>query len=333
MTEFRREPVVGQWVLVHTNDSLRPQDFKKEDQAPKSAEICQFCPGKEYFTPPEIEAIRDSQTQPNKNGWRVRVVANKFPALRIEGQLDPHQEGIYESSNGIGAHEVLIETPDHMKQLADLSVEETFNVIRKYHSRFLDLSKDKRFKYIVIFKNFGESAGASVEHAHSQIIALPMVPEYVLKEMEGTKEYFDQYKRCVFCDIIEQEYKDADRIVSENEDFVVFCPFVPRYAFECWIMPKKHSSDFASVSEQKQYSLAQILRETLFRLKTCLSNPSYNYYLHLAPVNDGHQQSFHWHIEIVPKLTNMTGFEWGTGFFVVKTDPKLAARYLRDVAV
>lgn len=333
MTEFRRDPIIGQWVLVHTDDSLRPDDFKKEDQTSKNPQLCQFCPGKEHFTPSEIESIRDPGTTPNKEGWHVRIVPNKFPALRIEGNLDYRQIDLLEISNGIGAHEVLIENPDHFKQLPDLSAEEVFNVVRKYHSRFLDLSKDNRFKYIIIFKNFGESAGATVEHAHSQIIALPMVPEYVHHEIEGAKEYFNEHKRCVYCDIIEQENKEKERIVAENEDFIVFCPFVPRYAFECWIMPKKHNADFAAISERQQYSLAQILKETLLRIKNCLSNPSYNYYLHLAPVNDGHQESFHWHIEIVPKLTNVTGFEWGTGFFVVKTSPFVAAQYLRKVSV
>ncbi len=333
MTEFRRDPIVGQWTLVHTSNPLGPKDFQKEERFVRAPDLCQFCPGKERMTPSEVDSVRLNGSLPNAFGWQVRVVPNKFPALKIEGNLDARHSGLLELSNGIGAHEVLIETPDHHKHLADLSVEEVGHVIKKYHSRLVDLAGDKRFKYIIIFKNFGESAGATVEHAHSQIIALPMVPKYVLEELEGAQQYFNECKCCVFCDMIEQEYKDKERIVTENEDFLVFTPFVPRYPFECWIIPKKHTSEFATISESSQHHLAAILKETLLRLKICLSNPSYNYYLHIAPVNYEKQESFHWHIEIVPKLTNVTGFEWGTGFFVVKTPPHVAAKHLREVSL
>lgn len=330
MGEFRRDPILGQWVVVQTEDSLHPRDYEKEDNAIKHWATCQFCPGKEFLTPPEVDALRDPETQANKPGWKVRVVSNKFPALRIEGNIDYRSLGIFEMSNGIGAHEVLIETPDHDKQLADLSEDEVVNVLKKYKSRLLDLTGDKRFKYVIIFKNFGESAGATVEHAHSQIIALPMVPKYVLEELEGTKHYYDNNSRCVFCDMLKQEYEDKERIISQNDDFVSFCPFVPRYPFECWIFPKKHSFDFAHISEKKERALGRILKDVLGRIKTCLSNPAYNFYLHISPINYESQESYHWHIEIVPKLTRVSGFEWGTGLYVVQTDPSLAAQYLRE---
>ena len=181
-----------------------------------------------------------------------------------------------------------------------------------------------------MFKNYGESAGTSVEHAHSQIIALPMIPKYVAEKIEGANAYYDQNQRCVFCDIIKQEHQDQKRILTENDDFIAFCPFVPRYAFEFWIMPKRHDSRFAAINDNTRQLLAAILKEVLLRLKICLSDPSYNFYLHNAPVNSGDQKAFHWHIEIVPKLTRTTGFELGTGFYVVRTSPEAAAGYLRD---
>jgi len=330
MPELRRDPIIGQWVSVYTEDSLGPQHYEGQDHTPRHEATCQFCPGREHQTPPEVDAIRPNGSGPNEPGWQVRVVPNKFPALKIEGDIEERREGLFDMSNGIGAHEVLIETPVHSKNLADFSQKEVENVIKLYQSRLRDLTKDKRFKYIMIFKNYGESAGASVEHPHSQIIALPMIPKYVLEELEGAKAYHERHKRCVFCDIVEQEHKDQSRIVSENDDFIAFCPFVPRYAFEYWIMPKQHISKFAQMKEQGRRALASILKETLLRLKNCLSDPSYNYYLHIAPVNTKEKEEFHWHIEIIPKLTRTTGFEWGTGFYVVRTSPAAAADYLRQ---
>ncbi|MBN1870615.1 MAG: galactose-1-phosphate uridylyltransferase [Candidatus Omnitrophica bacterium] len=329
MTELRRDPVIGQWVNVHTDDSFSPQHYEVEDQTPRHKARCQFCPGREHQTPPEVDAVRERNSAPNGPGWTVRVVPNKFPALKIEGGIDSVKQGMFDMSNGIGAHEVLIETPEHGKNLADFTEKETADVIRLYQNRLRDLTNDRRFKYIIIFKNYGESAGTSVEHAHSQIIALPMIPKYVLEKIEGAKAYYEQNKRCVFCDMVAQEHEDKERIFSENEDFVAFCPFVSRYAFEYWIMPKEHDSNFAQINDKKRNALANILRETLSRLKNCLSDPSYNYYLHVAPVNTGGEEGFHWHIEIVPKLTRTSGFELGTGFYVVRTSPEAAAGYLR----
>jgi UDPglucose--hexose-1-phosphate uridylyltransferase len=330
MPELRRDPVIGQWVIVHTDDALGPDRYEKEDHTASHAATCQFCPGRERQTPPEVSALRNRGAHPNAPGWRVRVVPNKFPALKIEGELNHHKLGLYEQCNGIGAHEVVIETPAHDKNIADFTHEEVLEVVQQYQSRFQDLTGDRRFKYIMIFKNYGESAGTSVEHPHSQIIALPMIPKYVLEEIEGAQAYYERSQRCLFCDMMAQERTDKTRILSENGDFIAFCPFVPRYAFECWIMPKAHHSRFSEMSEPEQNALAGILKETLLRLKICLSDPSYNYYIHSAPVNSDEQKGFHWHIEIVPNLTKATGFEWGTGFYVVRTSPEAAAGFLRQ---
>lgn len=332
MAELRRNPITGQWVVIDADRSLGPAAFMKEDHTPRHGATCPFCPGREDRTPPEVDALRPDGSAPNTPGWRVRVVSNKFPALKIEGDLDLRDDGVFSRSNGIGAHEVLIETPDHARSLADFSEGEMLEVIRKYQARIVDLAGDKRFNYIVVFKNYGESAGTSVEHPHSQIIALPMVPKYVLEEIKGTQHYYNSHKRCVFCDIIRQESEEKERVVVENDDFIVFCPFVPRYEFECWILPKKHSSEFATISGPEQRSLAAILKETLFRIKSCLRDPSYNFYFHIAPVNYKGYKSFHWHIEIVPNLSPRSGIEWTTGFYVVRTDPAAAARHLRGVS-
>jgi UDPglucose--hexose-1-phosphate uridylyltransferase len=317
-------------VVIDSEHLKGPADFPKEDNTPTGQEICPFCPGREHQTPPEVDAIRLSSSPANTSGWLVRTVPNKFPVLTSEGTLQKEGVGIYDQTTGIGAHEVLIEGPDHDKILTDLSHEEMMAVVSQYQSRVRQLSKDSRFKYVVIFKNFGFSAGATVEHTHSQIIALPTVPKTVLEELKGAEHYHQYRGRCVFCDVIVQEYQDKERIVMENSSFLAFCPFAPRYAFETWIVPKAHSADFSVIDETTKVHLAQILQDVLKRVKKVLGNPSYNYYLHMAPIGYANPACYHWHIEIIPKLTRSVGFEWGTGLHIVPTFPQDAARFLRE---
>lgn len=331
MPELRRDPVVGRWVIIDSEHSKGPLDFPKDNNTPRHHAICPFCPGREHQTPHEADAVRPPKSLPDTPGWQVRTVPNKFPVLTAEGSLAKEGIGIYDQMTGVGAHEVVIESPDHDKTLTELTREEMLSVIGQYQSRFRQLSKDARFKYVVLFKNFGSSAGATVEHAHSQIIALPMVPKTVLEEIKGAEEYHQKQSRCVFCDMIAQEYQDKERIVAENTSFLAFCPYAPRYAFETWIIPKGHSADFALADQSTQAHLAQVLQDVLKRIKKVLGNPSYNYYLHTAPVGYADPSCYHWHIEIIPKLTRSVGFEWGTGLHIVPTFPQDAARYLREV--
>jgi len=330
MPELRRDPVVGRWVIIDSDHTKGPLDFPKVDNTPNRQAICPFCPGREYQTPQEVGAVRGPNSPANTPGWLVRTVPNKFPVLSSEGTLEKEGHGIYDQMTGIGAHEVLIESPDHDKTLTELTKEEMQAVISQYQDRYRQLSKDNRFKYVVIFKNFGASAGATVEHTHSQIIALPMVPKTVLEELKGCEHYYQHHGRCVFCDMIAQEYQDKERIVVENSSFLAFCPFAPRYAFETWIIPKGHSADFVNKNQDTQAHLAQILQEVLKKVKKALGNPSYNYYLHTAPIGHAHEACYHWHIEIIPKLTFSVGFEWGTGLHIVPTFPHEAARFLRE---
>ncbi|HSV43814.1 MAG TPA: galactose-1-phosphate uridylyltransferase [Candidatus Bathyarchaeia archaeon] len=330
MGELRRDPIIGQWVVVATDqESLTPAAYAQSPQERIGGTVCQLCPGREKYTPFEVDAIRFDQSAPNSPGWAARAVPNKFPALKIEGDLNKRGLGMYDVSNGIGAHEVIIDTPDHNRDLADLSAQEVSYVLRLYLNRGNALAKDKRFKYIMVFKNYGESAGASVEHAHSQIIALPMVPKLVATELEGTRQYVKYRGRCLFCDILEQEYGDEERIIVQNDSFVAFCPFVPRYPFEIWILPKEHESDFFALQEKHMLPLAEILKQALARMEKTL-NCAYNFYIHTVPVGFKEKEFYHWHIEIVPQLVGVKGYEWGTGLYLVPTSPKVAAGYLRD---
>ncbi|MDD5560538.1 MAG: galactose-1-phosphate uridylyltransferase [Candidatus Omnitrophica bacterium] len=330
MAELRRDPVVGRWVIVDTDHPNKPGDFQYEQYIPMGG-LCPFCYGNEFMTPPEISCFRDPSTGANSPGWQVRVVANKFPALQIEGELDRRGLGIYDMSNGVGAHEVLIESPYHNKDIPELLQAEIESYLKMCCVRAADLKKDSRFKYIMIFRNYGSAAGASLEHPHTQLVALPMVPKNALEEIHGARDYYNYRERCIFCDIIRQEISDKARVILENKYFISFCPFVSRFPFEIMIMPKQHSGYFCHISGEEVVALAQILKDTLAKLKKVFENLSYNYIIHSAPINgEADVEYYHWHIEIMPKLTQVAGFEWGTGFYLDPTSPELAAQYLKE---
>ena len=225
MSELRRDPIVGRWVIVDTDNPETPENFEYEQNVVRGG-LCPFCSGNEAMTPPEIDSIRSNNTLANTPGWQVRTVPNKFPALTIEGNLDKRGIGMYDMCNGVGAHEVLIETPYHHKDISELKIDEVANIVRMWCRRAIDLSKDSRFKYVMLFRNYGLGSGASLEHPHSQIVALPMVPKNVNEEIKGAHDYFNYRGRCIFCDIIHQEKIDKERLVVENGNFIAFCPFV-----------------------------------------------------------------------------------------------------------
>lgn len=329
MPELRKDPIISRWVIISTERGKRPSSFSPPDKKPLDA-FCPLCPGNEDKTPPEVFAHRSAGSRPNTPGWSLRVVPNKFPALRIEGELDRRGDGIYDKMNGIGAHEVIIECPEHDATLASVSKEHFEKVLLTYRERMNELYRDRRFKYMAIFRNQGEVAGASLAHPHSQIIALPIVPRRVMEELEGSKAYFNYKERCVFCDIIRQEKEQAVRVVHENRDFVAITPFASRFPFEIWILPKNHSSAFEDMPHFLYASLAELFSDTLKRLSLCLNDPPYNFMLHTSPVSEKLNDYYHWHFEIIPRLTRVAGFEWGSGFYINPTAPEDAAQSLRE---
>ena len=320
---------MGRWVIISTERARRPSDFTRPRETRKGTE-CAFCRGHEHETPPEVLAFRANGGPPNSNDWSLRVVPNKFPALRIEGELGRKGEGIFDMMNGVGAHEVIIETPDHSTDLAQLSEQQIEDVLWSFHDRVHDLKKDRRFRYILIFKNHGSDAGASLEHTHSQLIALPIIPLNVLEELNGAREYFRLKERCVFCDLIRQECDDQVRLVAENDEFITVCPFAPRFPFETWVLPKAHGEGFEQMTRHAYRNLARALRDILGRLNKVLDSPPYNFLIHSLPIREPEDGYYHWHLEIMPKLTKVAGFEWGTGFYLNPTPPEDAARHLRD---
>jgi len=341
MPELRKDPIIGRWVIVSVEHSRKPKDFIENLSFVEEGE-CPFCAGKEYLTPKEILSLSDSRQKYQKStNWQVRVIPSQAPLLRIEGDLDRRGKGVFDVLNGIGAHEVIVESPQHISNMADLGEENIALVITAYVERLRDLEKDKRFKYVLIFKNYGFSAGGGrIMHTRSQLIATPVTPIRVKEELFGSKRYFEFRERCVFCDLIMQEIATKQRVVLETDSFITITPFASRFPFEVWILPRNHNCDFMNLRETEKLDLAKILKRTLLRLKLGLNDPAYNMIVHTAPFRrekEGYwktiDQDYHWHIEIMPRLIQVAGFEWGTGFYICPIAPEDAAQYLKEVQV
>ena len=341
MSELRWDPLKLHWVIIAIERGRRPRDFHVNEEK-KSMTACPFCYGNEDKTPPEIFAIRPSGP-PNTANWHVRVIPNKYPALRVEGELGSRGYGMYDVMNGIGAHEVIIETPDHDRSMADLTEHEIADVLKAYRARYLDLRKDFRLRYMVIFKNHGLRAGATLHHSHSQLIAVPLLPPVAATELKVARNYFDAKERCIFCDIIEFELREGERIVREFSNYVILAPYASCSPFELRLFPKHHSHDFTLMNDAQLSELAMAMKDMLLRVKTVLRDASYNYILHTAPPphrrpgKPGYwgslEYDYHWHIELVPRLTQLAGFEWGTGFYINPTSPEDAALFMREADV
>jgi len=339
MGELRKDPILGRWVIIATERSKRPDSFvAKKEAVGEDKSICPFCRGKEKMTPPEIYSLRDPNTQANEPGWRVRVVPNKFPVLGDDVGLKKRGFGLHDMMSSFGTHEVIIETPDHNKEIKDQTMDEISDLIRVLQHRVEDLQRDQRFRYVLIFKNKGKAAGASLAHPHHQLIALPITPKRVREELKGAESYFKLKERCIFCDLIEQEKSWGERVVYENDDYISFCPYASCFPFEAWILPKEHAIDFyGSRVREKIPALSDMLKIMLMKLDKVLNNPEYNYIIHAAPnlfARGGYwktiNQDFHWHIELFPRLTQAAGFEWGTDFYINPLSPEAAAKYLRE---
>ncbi len=339
MAELRKDPVTGRWVIIATSRGKRPNDFVQDSKDAGDPSACPFCPGNEGKTPAEITALRRNSSSPNTPGWSVRVIPNKYPALGIDEPITKKGVGMYDLMTGFGAHEVVVETTDHYKPIHELSAEDIKDVITVCQDRVEDLHKDIRFRYVLVFKNEGPQAGATLSHSHSQIIATPVTPIRVKEELHGTERYFHGKERCLYCDMINQEKDSGHRIVYENDYYISFCPFASRFPFELILLPKYHQMDFYA-SRSHVHDMARALKITLNKLSQALNKPQYNYIIHTAPNRFNRRgywhtiaEDFHWHIEIMPRLTKVAGFEWGTGFYINPTPPEDAAKYLREIPV
>ena len=302
-------------------------DFASDDKD-LPVEHCPFCEGNESETPPEIHADRPQGTAANTPGWRLRVVPNKFPALRIEGDLEKTGEGLYDKAAGLGAHEVFIEGSQHWTTITAVSSDVVRSMLFAYRARMRDLKKDRRLVYGLLFKNVGMRAGASLAHNHSQLIATPVVPVIVQQEIDGARRFLEYRGRCIYCDILRQERSDGKRLVLETREFAAVSAYASRFPFETWILPTRHISHFEDTSDAELEALTDVLLSVLTKLERTLGAPPYNWVIHGAPFNEGPLDHYHWHMEIMPRVTMTAGFEWGSGFYINPVLPEEATRYL-----
>ncbi len=340
MPELRKDPIIGRWVIISVERAKRPSDFDvfhpDEDR-----ESCPFCEGHEDFTPPEIIAVRKPGTKKNTPGWKVRVVPSIAHKLNQNCELDRRGIGMYDIMNPLGAHEVIVESPEHHTDIHELSKGQIELAINASLERIKALEKNPKLKYCLLFKNHGFRAGGSktTKHVRSQIIATPATPTRVKEELRGARFYYKYKDRCIFCDIIRQELESGKRIVMETNRMVVITPFASRFPFEMWIVPKRHCSDFMRITKDEINDLAHVFKSVIYKMSKALNDPPYNYMLHTSPFRHtkrpGYWQSidddYHWHIEVTPRVTHVAGFEWGSGFYINPTPPEDAAEYLREI--
>ncbi|MBI3076462.1 MAG: galactose-1-phosphate uridylyltransferase [Deltaproteobacteria bacterium] len=327
MADLRKDPIVNRWVIVDPTRPERQEIFRPQEPQYTQVLPCPFCPGNEGQEP-EIYAVRPPGSAPNTPGWLVRIVPDRHPMLRIEGDLDRRAEGMFDLMSALGAHELVVETPEHDLMWPETPPEHLERVLEAYQVRCLDLRKDPRFRQIVVLKNHGYGVSA-FQHPHSHIVALPVVPKGIDEELWGASAHYSVKERCVFCDIIRDEIRLGRRLVLETRLFVSYAPFAPRFPFELWILPKRHEPDFGGIGMEERQDLAQVLKTVLSRLGAIIPNLSSSLILHTSPLHEFGRDEYHWHIEVLPKLARVAGFEWATGFFINPVPPEEAAARLR----
>ncbi len=341
MSELRRGPIAEKWVIIAPVRGKRPFDYDKERRESPISDpsTCPFCTGKEDLTPREIHRVDGPDGR-----WLIRVVTNKFPALQsYDDRGRQAVEGFFDRMNGVGAHEVIIESPNHNSRIPDLSVEHVRLILDTYVDRLRALMENPWHRYVLLFKNHGPEAGASLSHPHSQMIATPITPREVRDGLETARNYFERKERCIFCDILSGETRAGVRVVEQSNGYVVLAPYAARFPFELIVYPCEHSHDFTTISGEQRDGLAVTLKRTLGRLGALLGDIPYNFVLQTAPNpiprvgKPGYwktlQYDYHWRIEIIPRLTKVAGFEWGTGLYINPVPPEEAARRLREAEI
>src|SRR5271157_3707312 len=332
MSQLRQDPTTKEWVIIAAERSKRPHDFvrtKTSIEKPPYKKECPFCQGNEHLTPHESLAYRSGGPADSK-GWWVRVVPNKFPALSPDGSVRREEAGFFRMMDGVGAHEVVIENPIHNQILPLMEDKQVEEVLLAYRERYLALREDRRIKLIIVFKNHGEAAGTSLDHAHSQLVGTVVVPSTIRRKLDEAARYYDDHGRCVYCDSIQEELNAGKRIVMDTERFVVLQSFASQSPFETWIVPKEHQASFGLISMEDSKRFAKVLKTTLLKLYSKLNNPDYNYVIHTAPVKDEQEDYYHWHLQIIPRLTTPAGFELGSGISINVSFPEETAQFLKE---
>jgi UDPglucose--hexose-1-phosphate uridylyltransferase len=335
MPELRQDPASKRWVIIARERSQRPHDFVRAREIPEPGPAhlatCPFCAGNEALTPPESFALRDG-TPADAPGWRVRVVPNKFAALLPAGSTERCTENeFFRWMDGVGKHEVIIESPLHNVYLPFMDDRQVQDVVGTYRERYLALREDPRFKLILIFKNHGISAGTSLDHPHSQLVATPVVPTDIRAMFQKAFDFFDDTGLCVYCQMLAEELRLRKRVILESASFAVFHPFASRIPFETWIVPRKHGASFGLIAMAESDEFALVLKRVLRKIHFGLKNPDFNFIIQTAPVKDEFEDYFHWHLQILPRLTTTAGFEMGTGIYINVALPEETAQFMREL--
>ena len=332
MSELRQDPATKRWVIIASERARRPHQFvatANRAPVPEYDPSCPFCPGNEGKTPPEVYAVR-SDGSADSPGWSVRVVPNRFAALSPDTPLEIRRPDICTSIGGYGAHEVIIEAPQHNLTLATMPRAHVEQVVAATLHRLTTLGRNRSFAYVAKFRNHGAAAGTSLVHPHSQIIATPIVPAEVRNEIEEARRFYDDRVHCVYCTIIAEEMEEGRRVVLEAPEYIVITPFASRFPFELMIIPREHASSFLMGHHQSTAWIAEALHRTVRLLYLAANNPDYNLVIHTTPLRDTCEDYYHWHVEVLPRLTTPAGFELGTGMYITTAVPEETAEYLRD---
>ena len=323
MSEFRQDPLSRRWVIIGGERAGRPNEFV--EAATRAAGLsCPFCAGHEADTPTAIATYSAN----GRKKWLVRVVPNKYPAVSTDGAplVGAASNGC---APGFGRHEVIIESPRHVASLSELTDDEAQASFAAYRDRLCQLKREGQYRYVQIFKNVGPAAGASLEHVHSQLLALPAVPEVVEQELLASGDFFRQNQQSLLLNMLESEIAAGDRIVAQTDRFVALCPYASRFAYEVWIVPRQHQPRFEDVEPGELGELSRLAREMIGCIERAIGHVAYNYFLHTQPFDMPAYDHYHWHIEIIPRLTKVAGFEWSTGCFINPYPPESAAAHLR----
>jgi UDPglucose--hexose-1-phosphate uridylyltransferase len=336
--ELRKDILLGRWIEV-LSESKEPSEYHFPADRGPGEESCIFCAGREMETPREIASIRRQGTMPNKEGWWVRAIPSFDPLFKVEGNLDRRGVGLYDRMNSVGANEILIESPEHAVKPEDMGVEQMVRVIRLYRDRIADLIKDLRLRYTLISKDSLFDPWRSFSHPVSSLVATPVIPKNIKDELDNAKQYYDYKERCIYCDILREELKVGDRIVLETKNFLCFCPYASSFPFEVWVLPRRHACDFQEISCEEMEDMGFMLMSILKKLSAVFQGgASVSYFIHTAPNrvprrNHWHSlaDDYHWHLEIIPRLVRRSGFELGSGLFILTTSPEKAAKFLREV--
>ena len=335
LPEFRRCPATGRWVIFAPERARRPITLAHTEphhrDRVKPGTVCPFCEGNEKLAADEVYAVRPDGSAKDSPGWQLRVIPNKFPALRSEMTSTlPLLDPFFEARPGFGVHEVVVPCREHEPNPANLSPDQYAELLVAYRERIRAFSADALWHYAQVFQNVGAEAGASLAHLHAQIIALPMVPDAVQSEWDFAKIYHGERGHCVYCDLIAKERAARSRIIRETEHFIAICPFAPRFAYEFWVMPRYHASHFEITGDAALKELAGLFLDLLAALDKVLDEPAYNAFLHTSPLRAKLNPHYHWHWEVIPRTARAAGFEWGSGCFLDAVPPEKAAYELRQ---